>query len=107
MSTTATKAYPFYLVNRCDTHVKEVEAVRHTPKTVWVRQAACFSKKMIVSRHPIRSNYDNYFPTRAEAVAFLRNRLESDLRRAQKRLTKAESELFSFLEQEERLEDTQ
>lgn len=88
-------SYPFYRVRsgwRIGTTfaIQEVEAVKHTDKTVTIVEGG---RKR---RQSLLSDWYKYFPSREEAAAFLIDRAKQQIEKANKMIDEAESALDEF-----------
>lgn len=87
--------YAFFYVSRNADKIEEMRAVKHTDKTVWITGRWSMSPGRI-DRSAMRSEWGSYFPTRQEAVAFLRNRLEQRIAAAETTIAKARQALAAL-----------
>lgn len=82
----------YYRVSRYSNKIQEVEFTRVTEHFGFRRQGIAQTER----REALMSSWDRYYPTRKEAVAALRTRLEQSIENAQDALKKAQDDYQNF-----------
>jgi hypothetical protein len=94
----------WYSVTRWRNAIEPVTVVRLTPHSLWVESSEGRSKPQ-VTRRSRSGTYESFFPTIEEARLHILSRLEARVRRAEKDLGDAKSEVGNYwkkLEEEAR-----
>ena len=84
----------WYEVHRYNNRIDEVKVLRETAKMLVIEKEN-YAGERKTAKH---SQWDNYFETKAEAIKFQADRLESKIASAERRLIEAKADLKEFLE---------
>ncbi len=84
--------YPIFYLSRHSQKIEEMQAVKHTDKTVWIKGRWRASPERL-EKSAMVCSWGRYFLTRELAVAALRARFEAQIKRAEETIAESRAAL--------------